>query len=781
MADMNINALPLAPSIADDSLMVMEQQGTAMKVTGLLIKNYAKEGVEMEFKDDVDKANAAADRAVDAVSAVTGMTVSAHASDTAAVVKSEKGGKVHLEFGIPRGERGEQGIEGPVGPRGLQGNPGNGLTILGHYDTEDELRAAVKSPNVGDAYGVGTETPYDVYVYDGITLDWLNYGPLSGGGGGPLPDNVVTADGGGKLEFDRDLGYAPFTVEFTDEEEPPLQASDIVYDKGTVEDAIEQLFTFGSEAKDLISSAVTAKGVPTSADDTWQGMAENIGKIQTGSSTGDATATPGDIVAPKTAYTATGKVEGIIPSLPAHTFTPGTQVQTIPPGNYVAGTQTIQGDKNLVSANIRDGITIFGVKGAMQSEFKATLTVTVEIGAEVTATHENKQDTVSALCTTGAVVLELPVEGNWTVTARRGVAQYTSEIINVSSSYKAILTAVVHIEYFSTITPLSVARYSLAATSFGDYALFGAGDITDFYSSSVTKCSQYLDAYNSSLTKTSYEYKLNPTFELSATATLKHAFFAGGKARQQSGSSYRDLFSNSITALNGSLTVESADTLSVGRGRMAAASIGEYSVFAGGLYNTGASNLERPSDVVDSYDDKLTHTTKTSLIYPRSELGGASNENYILFGAGINLTEKQNIVDAYSKTLTRESTKTLTSSGTALAISAGSYIIFVTSESIDAFDLFLTKQTPDPPAFRVTYNEPYVTNLKGFALFSTGDLYDPFLVHTKTDGVPISGNFHYNFAAASVGNYGLFGGGRQETSGTYSYYYSDTVHAYQYS
>ena len=60
MADSNIGALPLAPDLADDSLLVMEQQGAAMKLTGGMLKNYAKQGVELEFQEYLDQAQQAA-------------------------------------------------------------------------------------------------------------------------------------------------------------------------------------------------------------------------------------------------------------------------------------------------------------------------------------------------------------------------------------------------------------------------------------------------------------------------------------------------------------------------------------------------------------------------------------------------------------------------------------------------------------------------------------------------------------------------------------------------
>lgn len=49
----------------------------------------------------------------------------------------------------------------------------------------------------------------------------------------------------------------------------------------------------------------------------------------------------------------------------AATITPGTSNQTIASGTYLTGTQTIQGDANLVSSNILSGVSIFGVAGSV--------------------------------------------------------------------------------------------------------------------------------------------------------------------------------------------------------------------------------------------------------------------------------------------------------------------------------------------------------------------------------------------------------------------------------
>ncbi len=47
----------------------------------------------------------------------------------------------------------------------------------------------------------------------------------------------------------------------------------------------------------------------------------------------------------------------------AATYTPGTADQTISAGQYLSGAQTIRGDANLLAANIKSGVSIFGVAG----------------------------------------------------------------------------------------------------------------------------------------------------------------------------------------------------------------------------------------------------------------------------------------------------------------------------------------------------------------------------------------------------------------------------------
>ena len=55
--------------------------------------------------------------------------------------------------------------------------------VKGYYGSASALQSSVQNPAAGDAYGVGAEAPYDIYIYDGVTGAWINNGPLQGAKG----------------------------------------------------------------------------------------------------------------------------------------------------------------------------------------------------------------------------------------------------------------------------------------------------------------------------------------------------------------------------------------------------------------------------------------------------------------------------------------------------------------------------------------------------------------------------------------------------------------------
>ena len=96
----------------------------------------------------------------------------------------------------PQGPSGPQGEQGPQGPKG---DTGSGFKVLGYYASKAALDTAKKATAAaGDAYGVGAAQPYDIYIFDGVTGEFINNGPLQGAKGpqGPKGDKGDTGPQG---------------------------------------------------------------------------------------------------------------------------------------------------------------------------------------------------------------------------------------------------------------------------------------------------------------------------------------------------------------------------------------------------------------------------------------------------------------------------------------------------------------------------------------------------------------------------------------------------------
>lgn len=136
------------------------------------------------------------------------------------------------------------------------------------------------------------------------------------------------------------------------------------------------------------------------------GVAGNSNVVDT--SAGDAAAS--QILSGKKAFVDGALVTGTIPSKGVATITPSTVNQTIASGQYLSGTQTISGDADLISANIKAGKNIFGVAGNSNvvdtssangnaSAFLSGYTGYVD-GVKVTGTMANYYNTDNIVATT---------------------------------------------------------------------------------------------------------------------------------------------------------------------------------------------------------------------------------------------------------------------------------------------------------------------------------------------------------------------------------------------
>lgn len=84
------------------------------------------------------------------------------------------------------------GNTGEKGEQGEKGNDGTGVTILGSYDTEEELISAHPTGNEGDSYIVAG----DLYVWDATKSSWINVGRIQG----PQGDQGLRGEQGEKGE-----------------------------------------------------------------------------------------------------------------------------------------------------------------------------------------------------------------------------------------------------------------------------------------------------------------------------------------------------------------------------------------------------------------------------------------------------------------------------------------------------------------------------------------------------------------------------------------------------
>ena len=181
---------------------------------------------------------------------------------------------------------------------------------------------------------------------------------------------------------------------------PKTSIDSVIYSDNTyIEEKIQMLETKLNELKSQLANSINNKtGSSLTSNSTVDEMAAIINSIKTlEQATADANATASNILVDKTAYVNGTKVTGTMPEKGAFAQTlsangtinlgsghydsikitqslntrgttvwrPSTRAQSIPSGTYLTGTQTIEGDTNLAPQNIRAGVSIFGVGGAL--------------------------------------------------------------------------------------------------------------------------------------------------------------------------------------------------------------------------------------------------------------------------------------------------------------------------------------------------------------------------------------------------------------------------------
>ena len=290
-------------------------------------------------------------------------------------------------------------------------------------------------------------------------------------------------------------------------------------------------------------------------------------------------------------------------------------------------------------------------------------------------------------------------------------------------------------KYGGSVPNLSVARYELSATTVGNYALFGGGgNDGNIYSSTV-------DAYNSSLTRTTATSLSKGRIDLAATTVGNYALFGGGCGYGING--YTS-YSSTVDAYNSSLTRTTATDLDHNFCYLSSTTVGNYALFA-----ISDPTYDSYESSVNAYNTSLTRIIATNLSKARGSISSTTVGNYALFAGGSfsYVNSNFNTVDVYNSSLTRTTATSLSIARHSMnATTVGNYALFGGGYS----------------------NGPNSQD----KLIDVIDVYNGYLSRTS---IGAFNNIIRDYAATTVGNYALFGGGGN--SGNTKFF--STVYAYE--
>ena len=342
------------------------------------------------------------------------------------------------------------------------------------------------------------------------------------------------------------------------------------------------------------------------------------------------------------------------------------------------------------------------------------------------------------------------------------------------------------LSYYGKITDLSVGRRFLAATTVGDYALFGGGSAGDNYYANV-------DAYNSSLTRTIAEDLKIARCYLAATTVDDYALFGGGYNPADTSTIYTG-YIRDVTAYNSSLTRATISTsLWFPKSNLSATTVGNYAIFAGGAYRSDATGALVGFGGIDVYSSSLVNighmNQRHELVLTRKKrnLAATTVGNYAIFAGGYasdsSLTP-YNDADAFDSSLTHTIPQGLDVARRFLAATTvGNYALFAggqdsssKQDAVDIYDSSLTKLTSQKLSRVRSWLA--ATTVGDYALFAGGntggvrkivDAFDSSLTHTIAEELSVA---RESFAATTIDKYALFAGGKTGDN------YTSTVEAY---
>ena len=217
-------------------------------------------------------------------------------------------------------------------------------------------------------------------------------------------------------------------------------------------------------------------------------------------------------------------------------------------------------------------------------------------------------------------------------------------------------------------------------------------------------------------------------YDLAAASVGNYAIFAGGHTSGVNGGAY----DKNVDAFDGSLTRTFADDLSYGKYGLAATTVGSWAVFAGGVgyYNNGSN--------VEAYNSSLTRTTaeslsNTTVCWPGATTIAYNGHSFALFAGGGQTADNSSAgdsykVDCYNTNLTKFTVANLTRRRRKLA-----------AETVGGYALFA--------------GGGYTDSDHDFVELNSAEVYDVY--QTKRDNVQLSWR-KSQIASAHVGDYAIF-------------------------
>lgn len=299
MADKQINELPGASEIYDETLIPAQQNGQAVSVAGSVFKSYAVEAAKGQAEaaqqaasfaqeaagsigSAVKDAQDAAANAEASRDAIANMTVEAHTlpSGSPATVGKELVNDIYkLTFGLPAGQKGDKGEKGETGAEGPKGEKGDPFTYEDFTESQlESLRGPSGSSiqSIDRTAGNGAQGTIDTYtvtltngdtslfqVYNGKdgtgTGDFLASGEVSMTGTLQMSGNRIS--GLGTPESETDAVPKSFVLELLSGKANKPRATSVVLTAAGWSDGVQTVtipWITGSETGQHISVAPAA-------------------------------------------------------------------------------------------------------------------------------------------------------------------------------------------------------------------------------------------------------------------------------------------------------------------------------------------------------------------------------------------------------------------------------------------------------------------------------------------------------------------------------------------